>query len=396
MLAHRLAIILAAISALVAPCAAQDTVRAPAETAATTAQPPPWRAAVDDVVLQEMEQQALVGVAIGVIRDGRVVYTAGYGLADRENEVPVTTETMFRWASVSKPVTAIAAMQLVESGELDLRRDIREYVPEFPDKGMPITIEQLLSHLGGIVHYRNGPVVRTRRDYDEPNPYESVILALDTFAESPLIDQPGQRYSYSTHGYILASAVVERAGGLSFFEQVRERICEPLGLKTLQPDYQWVDISSRAVGYRMLRGHVLPSTNTDVSWKLGGGGFISNIDDFARFAAALINHELIDEQTSRDMWTPRTDGAGEPTGYGLGLGVSLPRGQLRIAHNGSQEKARTRLVIYPEQRHGVVVMSNSQHADRGALTTAVYRAINTYEAEEAAAPEAQNLESVGP
>ncbi|NRA56764.1 MAG: beta-lactamase family protein [Phycisphaerales bacterium] len=395
MRARWIAIALASTTAWAAPCAAQDAVPAPTKAAASAEAAPLWREAVDEAVRAEMARQELVGVAVGVIREGRVVYTAGYGLADRENKVPVTTETMFRWASVSKPVTAIAAMQLVESGKLDLQRDVREYVPEFPDKGAPITMEQLLSHLGGIVHYRNGPVVRTFREYDEPNPYKSVILALDTFAESPLVAQPGERYSYSTHGCILASAVVERAGGAGFFEQVRERICEPLGLTSLQPDYQWVDIPNRAVGYRRFAGRLLRSTNTDVSWKLGGGGFISNIEDFARSAAALMNHELVDEGTSRDMWTARTDGVGKPTGYGLGLGVSQPRGQLRIAHNGSQEKARTRLVIYPELRHGVVVMCNTQHADRGALTTAVYRAINAHE-REAADARPQNLESVGP
>ncbi|MFI4882847.1 MAG: serine hydrolase domain-containing protein, partial [Phycisphaerales bacterium JB064] len=291
----------------------------PADQAAQAAEAAPaWAAAVDKAVREEMERQELVGVAIGVIRDGQVAYTAGYGLADRENGVPVTDDTMFRWASISKPVTAIAAMQLVEAGTLDLQRDVREYVPEFPDKGAEITTEQLLSHLSGIVHYRNGRVVRTHRQYDTPNPYESVILALDTFAPSPLVSQPGERYNYSTHAYILASAVVERAGDGSFFEQVRERICEPLGLDTLQPDYQWVDIPNRAVGYRTLGDRVVRSTDTDVSWKLGGGGFISTVGDLARFAAALMNFELVSKQTSADMWTPRTDAQGKSTGYGLG------------------------------------------------------------------------------
>ncbi|MFI4916026.1 MAG: serine hydrolase domain-containing protein [Phycisphaerales bacterium JB060] len=359
--------------------------------APVSVQAPPWRAAVDQAVRDEMERQELVGVAIGVIREGRVVYTAGFGLADRENEIPVTGETMFRWASISKPVTAVAAMQLVEAGQLDLDADVREHVPEFPDKGAAISTEQLLAHLSGIVHYRNGRVVRQRREYETAHPYESVILALDTFAPSPLVSQPGERYNYSTHAYILASAVVERAGENTFWEQVRERICEPLGLDTLQPDYQWLDIPNRAVGYRKIGDRVFKTTNTDVSWKLGGGGFISNVHDLARFAAALMNHELVGEATSMDMWTARADAQGERTGYGLGLSVSRPNGTLRIAHNGSQEKARTRMVFYPEQRHGVVVMTNTEHANPGAITTEIYRAINRMNAKAA-----QNLDSVGP
>lgn len=357
---------------------------------------PAWREAVDEAVLAEIERQDLVGVAIGVIREGEVAYTAGYGLADRERRVPVTTETMFRWASISKPVTAIAAMQLVEAGRLDLEGDVRDLVTEFPDKGVPITTEQLLSHMSGIVHYSNGPVVRTQRDYDTPHPYQSVILALDTFAQSPLVAEPGKRYSYSTHAYILASAVVERAGEGTFWEQVRARICEPLGLTTLQPDYQWVDIANRAVGYRRLADRVLRSTDTDVSWKLGGGGFISNVGDLARFAAAVMTHELVDEAISQDMWTARLDRQGQSRGYGLGFSVSGEGRRLRVAHNGAQEKTRTRMVFYPNQRHGVVVMTNSEHADPGAISTAIYRAINAAQKDDQEDARPQNLESVGP
>lgn len=356
----------------------------PAPTAVVEQLSQDLRDAIDAAVREEMDRQELVGVAVGVIRDGTVAYTAGYGYADREEEVPVSNDTLFRWASISKPVTAVAAMQLVETGTLDLTADIREYVTEFPDKGAPITTEQLLAHLGGIVHYTNGPVIRTQREYDTPNPYESVILALDTFAPSPLVKQPGERYSYSTRGYILASAVVERAGEQPFAQQVQERICEPLGLTTLQPDYQWVDIPNRAKGYRMVRGHVFPSTDTDVSWKLGGGGFISNVHDLARFAAALMNSELVNEATTQDMWTPRTDANGESAGYGLGLRITTNNGQLRIMHTGSQEKTRTRMVFYPEAGHGIVVMTNSEHGDCGAISTAIYQAVNaTREAEPA-------------
>ena len=179
---------------------------------------------IDEAVLVEMERQEVVGLAIGVLREGRIAYVRGYGLADREEAVPVNRDTMFRWASVSKPVTAIAAMQLVEQGKLRLDDDVRHYVPEFPDKGHRITVRHLLCHQGGIVHYTNGEVVRTQQQYTNQHPFADVVMALDTFKESPLVSLPGGKYSYSTHGYILLSAVVERAGGQPFADQVRERI----------------------------------------------------------------------------------------------------------------------------------------------------------------------------
>lgn len=333
-------------------------------------------ALVDAAMTAEIERQKAIGVAVGVIREGEIVYAKGYGFADREEKIPVTTKTMFRWASISKPLTAVVAMQLVEAGKLDLDDDVRRHVPEFPDKGVRITVRQLLSHQGGVVHYSNGKVIQTEREYESRHPYENVVVALDTFKESPLVHAPGEKYSYSTHGYILLSAVVERAGKLRFAEQVQKRVCAPLGLESLQPDYQWVNIPHRAAGYRLRDGQVVRSTDTDVSWKLGGGGYISTIEDLARFGIGLMERRLVNGKTERLMWTVRQPSIGPPTKYALGFSVEGQGGNLKISHNGSQEKARTRLVIYPRQRHGMVVMSNSRHADPGRFTTEVYRALS--------------------
>jgi CubicO group peptidase (beta-lactamase class C family) len=307
-------------------------------------------------------------------------------MADRETGTPVDSSTLFRWASISKPLTAVAAMQLVEAGRLDLDADVRTLVPEFSAKatpiGTPVTMRQLLAHLGGIVHCSNGPVVRTVREYEQANPYQSVILALDTFAESPLVNQPGKKFAYTTHGYILASAVVERAGGAAYADQVIERICKPLGLTTLQPDYQWISIPDRAVGYRKIAGVVVPTTNTDVSWKLGGGGWISNIHDLAAFGAGMLGDAVLSAESRKTMWTRQQTIAGEQLGYGLGWDVSEPNERLRVAHNGSQEKTQTRLVLYPDDAHGIAVMTNSEYAKPGAITTAIYRAIEQWEVQQ--------------
>jgi serine beta-lactamase-like protein LACTB len=336
---------------------------------------PQEAALVDAAMRGEMKQQQVVGLALAVIRDGEIAYARGYGYADRENRIPVTRETMFRWASISKSVTAVAAMQLVEAGRLALTNDVRALVPEFPDKGVVITVQDLLCHQAGIVHYSNGKVIRTEQEYGRPHPYESVVLALDTFKASPLLQPPAERYSYSTHGYILLSAVVERAGGSPFREQVRDRIAVPLGMNSLQPDYQWVGIPNRAVGYRREGDAIVRTTDTDVSWKLGGGGFISTIDDLARFGAGLINRQLVWADTEAVMWTPRQPRQGKRTTYALGFTVEGSGQKLKVSHNGSQEKARTRLVIYPRLRHGMAVMSNSRHADPGKFSTLAYRAL---------------------
>jgi CubicO group peptidase (beta-lactamase class C family) len=342
--------------------------------------------AIDEAVHAQMEQQDAVGIAIGVIRDGEVAYLAGYGFADREQEILVDANTMFRWASISKPLTAISAAQLVESGVLDLDEDIRNLVPEFPDKGSEITTRQLLGHLGGIVHYRNGPVIKTERNYDQAQPYEDVILALDLFRESPLVGTPGAKFAYTTHGFILASAVIERAGNQPFHLQVAERITRPLELESLQPDYQWVAIPDRAVGYRKSGDKVVTSTDTDVSWKLGGGGFISNIGDLARFAAALDDPEFITPKMRELLFTPQKTTKGSETGYGMGFRTDRTQeGTLVVSHSGAQEKVRGLMVVELRSgsipgnsllANGLVILTNSEHVNIKEVAKAINMAIN--------------------
>ena len=331
---------------------------------------------VSQAVLKEMKRQDAVGVAIGIIQDGRVVYTKGYGYADREKKIPMSTNTMLRWASVSKTLTAVRAAQLWQSGKLSLDKDVRSYVPEFPDKGVKITSRQLLSHKSGIVHYRNGQVIRTKRKYSNKHPFKSVILALDTFKESPLISRPGLSENYTTHGYILLSAVLERAGNMQFAKQINNNISSPLQLTSLQPDYQWIDIPKRATGYKLKNGKVVTDVDEDVSWKLGGGGFISNIDDAASFAASLLGNKLISPTTKKTFWKTNASTLGKDK-YGLGFRVSGTGKKLKVWHTGSQAKARTRLVLYPNQNHGMVVFSNSRHSDPAKISTAIYKALKS-------------------
>ncbi|MFO0846542.1 MAG: serine hydrolase domain-containing protein [Gemmataceae bacterium] len=337
--------------------------------------PPDRGRALDRAVLAELARQDAVGLAVGVVEGGEVVYVSGFGYADRDLSEPVTPGTLFRWASCSKPLTAVAAMQLVDGRKLDLDADVRTLVPEFPDKGVRITPRQLLCHQGGIVHYTNGRVVRTKREYPMPYPYRDVVLALDKFKESPLVARPGERYSYTTHGYVLLSAVVERAGQQPFADQVRDRIARPLGMTTLRPDYQWEDISGRAKGYRKVRGEIVPSLDADVSWKLGGGGYLSSVKDFARFARGLLRRELLSEKAEAVVWAPQRLAGGQPTTYGLGFNVDGAGEGLRVAHSGAQEKTRTRMVLYPRRHSAVVVMTNCEWVNPGQVATAVFAAL---------------------
>jgi CubicO group peptidase (beta-lactamase class C family) len=344
--------------------------------ASPTTLTPQKAAAVDGAVKAEIVRQNLVGAAVGVIDNGNIVYLQGYGWADREHRVPVDRRTMFRWASISKPVTAVAAAQLAQAGKLDLDADVRSYVPEFPDKGKTITTAEVLSHQSGIPGYATN-VIPLQKEYDSPHPFEDVVTALDTFSSAPLLFDPGTKYAYTTHGFILASAVVQRAGKAPFARQVEDRIAGPLGMTTFQPDYQWKDIPHRAVGYRKRDGQTVLSTNTDVSWKLGGGGYISTIGDLARFAQGLINHRLVNRRMETLMWTPRALSTGAKTGYGLGFAVRDDETGLTVSHGGGQEKTASLMWLRPNERRGIVVFANVEGAGVEAIKNAVDTALQS-------------------
>lgn len=337
---------------------------------------PSWAPKVDAAMAQLMAEHQTVGAAIGVIIDNKLVYVKGYGLADRQNKEPVTEKTMFRWASVSKTITAIAAMQLVDAGKLDPAADVRKYVPEFPQQPAVITTRDLLCHQSGMPHYTNGQVIPNPRPHPARHPYEDVVDAIDVFSNSPMLFWPGEKYSYSTYGFNLIAAAVQRAGGEPFDQQVQKRICKPLGITTIQPDYQWKSIAHRATGYRKIAGQVVQSTDTDVSWKLGGGGYISTIGDMGKYAVGLLEGGLVSPQSRRKMWTAQNLRDGKPTSYGLGFFVDGEGKSFRVAHSGSQEKAKTRLVIYPNRRRGMVFMTNCEWIDPGIYTTRIFSEIS--------------------
>lgn len=342
--------------------------------AATKSLPVATAAAVDQAIVTELEAQGIVGAAVGIIQDGEIVYLKGYGQADRENRKPVTQRTVFNWASNSKPLAAVAALQLVVRNKLNLDEDVRKYVPEFPDKGVKITMRDLLCHQSGIPHYANGLIVPTNRRRQTARDLLDPIHALDKFNQSPLLFNPGEKTSYSSFAFILVSAVIQRAGGEPFDKQITERIAAPLGMTSLQLDLE-SGKPNWAAGYQKNEdGKVIRASDRAHYWKHGAGGYKSDIKDFARWAQALINRKLISEEGEKLMWTRQTTTGGEKTIWGLGFTVD-DQNELVVEHGGQQEETKTQLEIHPAAKNGIVLMSNSEFADLKAVLKVVKEAL---------------------
>ncbi len=318
------------------------------------------------VITALMEVSGTPGMSVAVGIDGEIVWAEGFGYADVEQRVPVWEETKFRIGSVSKPVTAAAVGLLVEHGKLDLDAPVQQYVPSFPEKRWPISTRQVAGHLAGIRHYDGDEFLSTRR-------YDTVAEGLEIFQDDTLLFEPGERFSYSSYGWNVISAVVEGASGESFLSYMQENVFGPLGMVNTIAEYSDSIIPLRTSYYeRNEDGSVLNAPFVDNSYKWAGGGFISTPSDLVRFGFAHFGEDFLGEQTIAELWTPQATNAGESTGYGIGWSVGIEDGQVtRAAHGGGSVGGTTGFMTYPQQNAVVAVVGNMSQAPTGGLLTAL-------------------------
>ena len=294
--------------------------------------PPAYRETVARMRALVCERLAprIPGVQVAVAIDGTLVWSEGFGYADAARRRPVTRATQFRIGSVSKPLTAAAVALLYEHGKLDLDAPIQRYVPTFPDKGYPITTRQLAGHLAGIRHYRD-------REFFQNRHFATVRDGLAIFQDDSLLFPPGTRFSYSSYGWNLVSAVVEGAAGEEFLPYISAHVFRPLGLTHTAPDRSDSVIPDRTQFYDADSTgayHVAPAV--DNSYKWAGGGFVSTAEDLVKFGSALMAPGFLRRETLDLLFTSQRTSAGEETGYGIGWFVKQDSlGHHWAFHGGS-------------------------------------------------------------
>src|SRR5262245_57518666 len=180
-------------------------------------------ASIASAIVTFKDRLHIPALSVALVVNGELRFAAAYGIADVENSVAATPATVFRIASTSKPLAAVAAMQLAERGALDLDAPVQKYAPAFPVKRFPITTRQVLAHMSGIRNYRPGEGERTTR-------YGSLTDALSIFKDDELDHEPGARFTYTTFGYTLLGVIIEGASGRSFEDYMREQLFTPAGM----------------------------------------------------------------------------------------------------------------------------------------------------------------------
>jgi CubicO group peptidase (beta-lactamase class C family) len=305
------------------------------------------------------EKVGAPGLTVAVAQGDREVFAEGFGTADVENDVPCGPETVFRIASISKPVAAVAILQLTERGRLSLDDPLRKYVPAFPPKGdAVITVRHVLTHTSGIRHYAPG-------EMDSRVSYRTVTDALAVFKDDPLLFAPGSRYSYSSYGYNMLAAVVEAVSGLSYDAYLKERVFGPAGLTTTFLEHQGDIVKHRGRQYEMEGGTLRNAPLADLSVKWAGGGVISTVEDLVRFSVALDQGKLLRPESLRQMYTPGTLNDGTVLDYALGWDVRTDAaGQRWVAHSGGATGGSSYLLRSPEDGTAVAVLCNLAGAGR--------------------------------
>ena len=306
------------------------------------------------VVTNLIARLGIPGLSLAVGRDDELVFASGYGFADMENLISAKADTVYRLASISKTMTAALVLQLAERGQLDLDAPVQSHCPAFPRKGWPVTSRQLLSHQGGIRHYRDGERPMTRR-------FVSVEEGLALFKDDPLEFEPDTGILYSTYGYTVLGCVVEGATERPFAEALKEGVFNPAGMTRTQPDEVRALIPNRARGYtRNEQGHLVNAALADVSYKVPGGGLSGTAPDVARFGLALLSGSLLEPESLERMLTLQRTRGGNSSGLGLGLYVEKRNGRREAWQDGNQTGASGVLYLRPDDALVVAMLTNHE------------------------------------
>jgi CubicO group peptidase (beta-lactamase class C family) len=334
-----------------------------AAIAQNAAAAPPLPTAKVDGLFATWSVPTTPGCAVGIVRDGKLAYSRGFGMADLEHARPMTPRTPVHAASLAKQFTAFAIHLLVADRKISLDDDIRKFIPEVPDYGTAITVRHLLHHTSGLRDQWALLALAGWRSEDVNNDQD--ILAL-LGRQHALNFPPGEDYLYSNTGYTLLGLVVKRVSGLTLREFARQRIFEPLGMRHTQVrDDHALLVQDRALSYRREpAGHYRYLANS--SSNAGATNLVTTVEDLARWDQNFYDAKLGGARVIEAMQEVGRFTDGTPFDYASGLFVTAYRGARMVTHGGADAGYRSVLLRLPEFRFSVIALCNSAEADPGA------------------------------
>lgn len=326
-------------------------------------------AKIDSIVNAEMAGQKVPGLAVGIVRGNYTLLAKGYGLANVEHRVPVTTETVFQSGSVGKQFTSAAIMLLVEDGKLSLSDPITKFFPDAPASWNDVTVQHLLTHTSGIPDYTTESM-DYRKDYTED---QLAKMAYALKLEFPA----GSRWNYSNTGYALLGFIARKAGGRFYGDILADRVFKPLGMKSARVINEADIVPNRAAGYRLVGGAlrnqewVSPQLNTTAD-----GSLYLSLNDMLAWERGLRAGTLLKPETWKQVYSQVRLSSGNPYPYGFGWSIDSVGGQLRISHGGAWQGFRTHIDRYRGDDVTIIVLANLAQANPGTIAARIAEAIN--------------------
>lgn len=289
--------------------------------------------------------------SILVARNGTVMASKGYGMANFELDVPNTPQTKFRLGSITKPFTAMAIMLLQERGKLSEQDSVCKYLPECPAAWQAITLRHLLSHTSGLAKH------------DKADAYLKTAMLpmtlpqlIDSFKNKPMDFNPGEKFDYNNNGYILLGNVIEKVSGQSYEAFVRDNIFKPLKMMDSGYDNHDPIIKNRAAGYRRDGATLVNAAYIDQSQPFSAGALYSTTEDLLRLDQALYENKFLSQKSLDAMFTPVLGN------YGYGWFINKQINRLAIFHPGGVPGSSAMITRYPEDKLLIVMLSNLENS----------------------------------
>jgi len=327
-----------------------------------------------DQILARYAGPDVPGAALMIIKDGQPVVKKGYGIAHFATNTPVTSQTDFRLASVTKEFTAMCILQLVERGDLTLGTSLTDIFPGFPDYGKAITIRHILQHTSGLQDYE----LVMPEDYDHQitdNEVLQLMLSVDS-AYFPA----GEKYQYSNTGYAVLTQVLEKVTGQPFREYLQQHIFGPAGMtSTLAFENGINEVPNRAYGYSIEDdGTVIETDQSSTSAVLGDGGIYSNLEDFYQWDQILYTDRLLSRSYMDFYFKENQTNDGKDIGYAFGWRLEKYRGLDIIFHTGSSIGFRNIIYRVPSRSFSVVLFTNRNEGGEFTTLDTAHKIIDIY------------------
>lgn len=318
-------------------------------------------AQIDSIIRKNVADKHIIGVSVGIMQNGRVVFARGYGTADLESKRPVTPSTMFAIGSVTKQFTCSALLMLEEQKKLSLRDPVAKYFPNLT-RAKDITLLDLGGHISGYRDYY--PLDYVNREMAEAASADEIIRR---YATRTLDFEPRSRYSYSNTGYLIMGRVIEKVSGQPFGAFLSQRLFTPLQLKrtAYEPAPNGSDMARGYTSFAF--ADPIPADPEAAGWAGAAGAIWSTPTDLLRWDLSLLNHELISAASYRVLTTPQRLTDGRSSGYGCGEGVNDRGAAVTFSHGGAVSGFVAQNTIIPSTRSALVTLSNSDFSPVGSL-----------------------------